>query len=299
MTCSVTNIKIEPVNVTWQIEEQWDVTTVADVADSLDGKYFNIKSGSNAKFHVWYNTSGGSAVDPAPSGSTAIMVAITTGATAAAVASATQAAVDGNANFAASVSGNVVTITAVVAGETDDFADFNTGFSFSQCQDGLNFDLGYLDGDVEISTEEQLLSVTAHQSGVTPLADLRQGVSAEISLTLKETDVVKLKAIFAGTAGGSHTPTLGTELFGWGTNKQGLNTIIQSRRLVMHPVSKADVDYSEDLCFWKAYAKPETLTYSGENPRVISVKFSTYLDTSMPEEIQLFSIGDWTQMLPT
>lgn len=297
MTCSVTNIKIEPVNVTWQIEEQWDVTTVADVASSLNNKYFFIYSGANAKFHVWFNV-GGAGVDPAPANSTAIVVAIAANATASAVASAMSAAVLANANFFSSVSSNVVTITAVVAGETNDYVDFNTGFSFSQCQDGLNFDLGYLDGDVEISTEEQLLQVTAHQSGVTPLADLRQGVSAEISLTLKETDLVKLKAIFAGTAGGSHTPTLGTELFGWGTNKQGLNTIIQSRRLVMHPVSKATSDYSEDLCFWKAYAKPETLTYSGENPRVVSVTFSTYLDTSMPEEIQLFSIGDWTQMLP-
>lgn len=297
MACSVTNIKIEPVNVTWQIEEQWDVTTVADVASSLNNKYFNIKSGANAKFHVWYNV-GGAGVDPAPAGSTAITVAIAVNATAATIATATQVAVNANANFEAAVSGAVVTITNVLAGETDDFADFNTTFSFAQCQDGLNFDLGFLDGDVEITTEEQVLSVTAHQTGVTPLADLRQGVSAEVALVLKETDLEKLKAIFAGTAGGTHTPGGGTELFGWGTNKQGLNTIIQSRRLVMHPVSKDPADYSEDLCFWKAYAKPETLTYSGENPRVISVNFSTYLDTSKPEEIQLFSIGDWTQLLP-
>jgi len=63
-----------------------DVTTVADVADSLNGVYWTFSS-TDTDYYVWYNT--GTAVDPAISGKTGIEVAITTGASANDVAIAT------------------------------------------------------------------------------------------------------------------------------------------------------------------------------------------------------------------
>jgi hypothetical protein len=300
MSCSVTNIRIEPVNVSWEIEEQWDVKCVADVSSSLNNKWFKLgKAGQTAYSHyVWIST--GTGVDPAPSGLTGIPVVIAADAAASVVATAVAAAVDANAFFLASADGDTVEITNATAGEASGIVDGTaaTGFTFEQCQDGLSVDLGYLDGDVEISTEENTVEVNSHQSGSTILADLRAGVSSEVSLVLKESDLDKLKAVFAESAGGSYTPVAGTELFGWGTSRQGLNTIIQSRRLIMHPVASSVSDKSRDLCFWKAYAKPSTLTFSGENPRTVEVTFACYLDTSKPEEIQLFSIGDWSQLVP-
>lgn len=301
MSCgSVGNIKIEPVNVKWQIEEQWKVNTVADVASSLQNKYFRIRNGSDAKFHVWINV-GGSGVDPAPSGSTGIAVAISANATAAAVATAVAAAVDAHADFHAVVDADdptAVIITADDAGDSTDWDDFNTEFTLSQCQDGGNFDLGLLDGNVEAAFEEKLLELMAHQTGATPIADLRQGIGVEISLTLKECDAAHLKAIFARGAGGSDTPSGGTEVFGWGKDKLGQPTIIQARRLILHPVALANNVYTRDICFWKAYPLPDTLVFSGEDPQTLGVTFKCYLDDDKPAAIQMFGYGDWTQYVP-
>lgn len=74
--------------------------------------------------------------------------------------------------------------------------------------------------------------------------------------------------------------------------------MVQARRLVLHPVRLDDADYSEDLCFWKAYPIPESIVYSGENPKVMNISFKCYLDEDQPSVIQLFSVGDWTQLLP-
>lgn len=298
MACTTTNIRIEPADVSWQVEEAWCVDTVADVSSSLNNKYFKLgKAGQSTYSHyVWFNV-GGAGVDPAPAGLTGITVAIAVNATASTIATAIQVAVDANADFEATVDSNHVTIYAAVAGESAGVTDFNTDFVFTQSAEGGDFDLGLLDGDIEVSMEETLFEVTAHQTGTSKIADLRQGVSSEVSLVLKESDKAKYKEIFTA-AGGTDTPSGGTEVFGWGISRQGSNTIVQARRLVLHPVRLSDSDYAEDLCFWKAYPMPESITYSGENPKLLSIKFKCYLDEEKPEAIQLFGIGDWTQYVP-
>ena len=104
------------------------VTAQADVAGSLNNKYFLLSS-KTVNYYVWYNVNA-AGVDPAPAGKTGIPVAIATGATAAQVASATQAAIAGLSGiFTASVSGAVVTINNVVLGVAlTATADFNTGW---------------------------------------------------------------------------------------------------------------------------------------------------------------------------
>lgn len=298
MSCgNIGNIKIEPVRLSWEIEEQTHVTCVADVSSSLNSKYFLLNDGENDKFYVWFNV-GGAGVDPAPAGRTGITVAFAANSSASSIATAIAAAVDANAEFVASADGAVVTITNADAGEADDTVDVDTGFTFAQCQEGGLLDLGLTEGDIEVTFEETLLSVTAHQTGVTPLADLRQGVVSEVALTMKEASPEKLKEIFAKAAGGTYTPLGGTELFGWGTSRQGLSTIVQARRLVMHPVALAASNHVRDLCFWKAYPMPESLVFSGENPQVVSLTFKIYLDDSKPEAIKQWAYGDYTQLVP-
>jgi hypothetical protein len=297
MSCSITDVRIEPIDASWQTEEQWEVGCVADVASSLNNKYIKLYTPSGGKFHAWWNI-GGAGVDPAPAGFTAIPLVAAVNATTATIATALQTAVDAHADFQATVDGSVVTITCVDAGATVDFSDFNTGFSFTQCADGLYLDLGLLDGDVELALEEQILDITAHQFGTTVLSAVRQGNSVEVPLTLKESDFVKLKALFVNTGGGSHTPTLGTEVFGWGTSKQGTSTFTQSKRLVLHPVGLPLIDKSRDRCIWKAYPMLETMVFSGENPQTLAMTFKAYRDDSKPEAISMLAFGDWTQYLP-
>lgn len=300
MSCNATNIKIDPADVSWQIEEKWCVETVADVASSLNSKYFRLGVSGQSTFshYVWIDV-GNTGTDPAIAGLTGVEVNISANATANTVASAINTAVDALAGFESTVSGNEITITMVGAGDSAGLLEgvAATGFTFTQQAEGGDLDLGYLDGDIEVSFEENLFEVTAHQTGVSKLADLRQGVSAEVSLVLKESNKSRFDEIFKA-AGGTYTPSGGTELVGWGTNRQGSNTIVQARRLVLHPVRLASADYSEDLCFWKAYPMPESVVFSGENPKVMNITFKMYLDENQDEAIKLFSFGDWTQELP-
>lgn len=296
MANTVANIKIEPSNVTWEIEEQWQVTCVADVSSSLNNKWFKVFFPDTTWKHVWFNV-GGAGVDPAPGGSAGdIEVAIAVDALATAVATALQAAVDADADLKATVSGANVLITNTDVGQVDSMVDGTaaTGFTFTQCQDGGSLDMGYLDGDIEVTFEEQMLDITAHQTGTTILAGLRQGLVNEISMTMKEADYAKYKELMLGTAGGTDTPGGGTEVFGWGTASLGANNIVKARRLVLHPVS-AGSSKARDLCFWKAYAMPDTLTISGENPKTLGLSFKVYRDDLKPEAVNQFVFGDWSQ----
>lgn len=216
MACTTNNIKIEPADVSFSIEEEWCVDTVADVSSSLQNKYFKLGKAGQTTFshYAWFNV-GGAGVDPAPAGLTEIEVAISANATASAVATALQTAVDAIADFQATVSGSHVTITNVAVGVSAGLLDSvaPTGFTFTQSQQGGDLDLGLLDGDIEVSMEEKTLEVTAHQTGTSLIAELRQGVSATVKMVLKESDTARYKEIFS-VAGGTYTPMSGTELFG-------------------------------------------------------------------------------------
>lgn len=300
MGCNTNKIQIVPSNVSWEIEEAWCVDTVADVSSSLNSTWFKFGKANQTTYshYVWIDV-GNTGVDPAVAGLTGVEVNISANATAAAVATAIQTAVDALSDFEAVVTDNHITIYNAAAGVASGFLDGTaaTGFTFTQAASGGQLDLGLLDGDIELSLEEQLLEVTAHQTGTNLIAELRQGFSCEIALTLKEADLEKYKEIF-GAAGGTDTVSGGTEVFGWGVNKQGSNTVVQARRLILHPVANADSDYSEDFCAWKAYPMPESIVYSGENPKVLAITFKCYLDSDKPEAIQLFCMKDWTQYVP-
>lgn len=120
------------------VKEVTYIDTVADSSNSLDGKYFFIYSAKDAtKYYVWINTSGGSAVDPAPAGSTAIEVAITTGDTAENVATAIKNAIDAMADFVATVGTNRVTVTNADFGSCTDASDVDSGFTITVYTQGI------------------------------------------------------------------------------------------------------------------------------------------------------------------
>lgn len=303
MANSVQNIKVEPCNATWEIEEQWQVQCFADDAGSLNDKYFfiydEIVAAANQKFHVWLNVGGaGVNPDPDPGVSSPIPVAVSTNASAAAIATAIAAAVDALPEFLATADGDKVLITVVNPGQSSDFADGNSGFVLTQCQDGGYLDLGYLDGDIEISFEQQELDVTAHQTGTTVLASFLTGLVNEVTMTMKELSNDKLKELMLGTAGGSHTPVGGSEVFGWGSATIGQNQFVKARRLILHPVALPTNDKSRDICFWKAAAAPQSMVKSGENFSTLPLTFKVYKDESKPAAVDQFVFKDWTQFLP-
>jgi hypothetical protein len=296
MACNAAgNIKIQPRNALWEIEEKTCIEVSSNAGSVLDGKSFKFWAGGDtAKFYVLLDE--GSATDPAYPGFTKITAAIVAEDSAAAIATAIKTAVDANSNFVATASGSTVNIACEVAADTTPTLDVDTDFIFTRAQEGGSTDLGLLEGDISTTFSESTFEVFAHQYGTTLLSDLRQGVSVEVSMVMQESDPAKLKAVFSRSAGGTHTPLSGTELWGWGTSRLGTSTIIQARRLILKPVNA--VDESETLCFWKAYAMPDSLTISGENPQTTSIAFKVYRDESKPSAISYFSYGDYTQLVP-
>lgn len=63
-------------------------------------------------------------------------------------------------------------------------------------------DMGFTDGDIEVSPEEQGVEITAHQEGTNVLDMIRTGKKVEVTLTLKETTPAKVAAMLA-VGGGS------------------------------------------------------------------------------------------------
>ena len=110
-----------------------EVSTVVSVADSggsLNNLHFTLKDGANAAFYCWFNVNAAGA-DPAPGG-TGIEVALATNATAAAVASAIQAAIDALGGFiAVLLNSTTVQISNAVNGTATDIGAGDSGMAVS------------------------------------------------------------------------------------------------------------------------------------------------------------------------
>lgn len=288
MSSSANNIEVSPMNVYWRIEQQDLVTCVADVADSLDGTYFLLGD----DYYVWMD--GTAASDPAPAGRTAIPVAYTTGDSASTIAGLVQAAVDGNANFSATVSDTEVTITAAAVGDVANATDVDTGFSFVVCREGRNYDLGLLDGDIEVSPSITKLDITAHQTGTSLVSSLFQGNEVSVSTTLLETKFSNLKEFFK-SLGGNFTPSGGTEVFGLGSSKQGDSMLINAARLTLKPVNATDE--LSNVTFWLATPNIDSIVYSGENARTMSITWTTYNDAARDSRVSHVCFGDESQTI--
>lgn len=103
----------------------------------LGSKYFTFSS-DTTDYYAWYRVSNGN-YDPNVLNRTGVVINITAGASASAVASATQAAITALSGITATVLSNQVTITADVAGHiAPDIADFNTGFTVAVTTQGKN-----------------------------------------------------------------------------------------------------------------------------------------------------------------
>jgi hypothetical protein len=299
MACeALTNIRVEPMDLTWEIEDKWCVTCIADSSGNLENQYFNLYTANDAtRYYIWYEVGGSGGVDPAVSGATGAKVSVATDATATAVATATAAVIDALAGFVSTSSGEYVTITCVDVGECTAMSDgaATTGFTFTQEQVGKSVYLGLLDGDIAPAFEVSTLELTVHQTGPAIRSDILQGVSATVPVVLKESGNDLRKDILKNTIGGVHTPGSGTEVFGVGSAKYGQNLIKYAGRLICHPYKLAAGDKSRDLCFWKALPLVSTMTFSGENPATIEMEFQCYEDEDVDSDISLYMIGDWSQ----
>lgn len=291
MSSSANNIKINPVNVYWQIEasECWDFTGAT--ASGLGGKYVLLSNAAGVGYYAWFDENN-TDTDPAVAGRTAIPVDYAAAATASAIATAFQTAVGAAAGFDATISGLVVTSKRTAVGEVDasTIGTVTAGIALTTIRTGKDFDLGLLQGNVEPSVSPANLDIKAHQFGTTPLASLSQGFDKiECKTVLLETDSAKLEEIYS-VYGGSYTPGSGTRVYGAGGAVIGRNILTDAARLVLRPVNA--VDNTTDTVIMLCVPVPESLSFSGENPQVLNVNWKGFLDTSVNGNVNAVAFGD-------
>lgn len=154
--------------------------------------------------------------------------------------------------------------------------------------------LGLTEGDVEITFTEDIVDITGHQEGTNVLSGIRTGKRAEVSITMKETNRALVKFMMEQSGQSITASGSASAVVGWGSGRDFTQVLGQASALVFHPVTKASGDYSEDITFWKAYPKPDTFTFSGENPSMLSIEFLIYPDTSKANQARLGVVGNST-----
>lgn len=297
---SVANIFIKPQYVylganTAQVDS---IVCVADVASSLNNKYFTFLDSAGAKHYAWFNVAAAGA-DPAPAGGwTAHVVAISANATATAVATALNAVLTAVTGFDSTVSGYTVTLTHTATGYAQPCKDVNSGFAFEIVTWGdTETEAGCLDGDIEVSGfGQQKQEITCHHSGTTVLDERITGYDKlEVAVTFKETDKASLKRYFAKLGMGSFTPVGSDkeEVFGYGpTNVGGANPKFKVR---FHDYGTDSANKTNDYNFWLCEMQLDALNFSGENVSMVPAKLTVYPDSTKPAGIQFFMIGDATK----
>lgn len=288
------NVEISPVNALWRIEAQEQLDFTGLTGADVKGNAFNISTAKNAILHyVWGDD--GVVSDPAIVGRTGVEFTVSGDSmTDSAIATAVAAALDALPGYVATASGAKVSVKRAAVGEVTSAADVDMGVVVTVCYKGKDVDLGLLSGDVELSLSPSVFTVQAHQTGLTPRAALMQGIeTAEVGLELLETKTANLKEIYGvyGTTG--FTPSMGTEVFGIGTSKQGENLLPYCARLELKPVNA--VDDSKNVCLMLALPIPDSLVFSGENPRTLSVTFQGYVADGVDNRVSTVLFGNPAQ----
>lgn len=303
MAGNAANVRVEPSIVTYGTAayQVQTINTVADSSSSLQSKYFFLYSADGTKTYLWINVAA-AGVDPAPAGfGTALTIAIAANATAATIASALQVAIDAHADFTATVSGNVVTVTDVTTGYAAEMHDSNaapTGFAFATTTLGDTAEeLGGLEGEIEIAFSQSTVPVAFHESGVTPVIEIINGLEeCTVTLNMLETTFAKMKKILMKTQG-SMIPigASGTEVMGVGTSKDFKNLLSYATVLNIHPKRLLAADKSLDITAWKAIPVLQGLTLSGEAAVTLPVVFRCFPDTTKSTRANILCIGDYSQ----
>jgi hypothetical protein len=280
------------------------ITAVADVASSLDEKYFVMHEPVTQVKHYFWLSIGGSGTDPAVPNATGHEITIAANDTATTVATAIATAVGGESWVNATSSGAHVTITYSTYGYAYEMRDAiatagKTGFTFSTSTFGsTQTDLGATEGDITLTLEEQYVDLTTPQTGTFITGQLRQGVGATVSFALQDTSVAKVRQAM-NFYGSTVVPDNGSGavLTGYGTSNLFKSTEDVATQLVLRPSSLASIpDRSQDFTFPKAKLALGELTMSAENVFVLPIEATAYLDASDNSFMNFFSYGDKTNL---
>lgn len=275
------------------------IYTKADVSGSLNNKYFIVHEPvTQNKHYFWFNVAT-LGVDPAIPNATAHVVALSSGATKQAVASALQAVMNPLPFCNAVVTDNEVEVTMDVNGYAYEARDAlnplaKTGFNIIVSQFGsVQFDAGATNGDITFTVEEQTKEIKSPQTGDFLLAEIRRGASVSVSFELKDTSMASIRRALNFYGGTIVTDDAASEVItGYGSANLFKSTDDVADQVILRPTDKAnDADASEDFTIHKSKLKLGELTMSAENELVLPIEVMGYLDTSKSGFANLFSYG--------
>ncbi len=289
---SANYVKINPVNVLWQIEAMEKLDFTGCVAASVQSKWIQLYLITTGHyFWVNYNSLG---ADPTQTG-TGHSVTVAIGDSESVIAESFKVAIAAVTGFTASRSGSVVTVCRTLSTGIGEATTPATNFAaayltLTQVRRGKDFNLGLLKGDVDPKFSPKNLTVNAHQYGATPLLTLNQGFDKiEVSTKLLETDNAKLKALHK-IYGGVVTGGSSTDVFGAGTIVMGSNILVDAARLIFKPVNASDNTGNMQIAL--AIPVPGSLVFSGENPEELEVTWMGFADLLLNTKINVISFGD-------
>src|SRR4030042_6749005 len=182
-------------------DAKWDQTGVAEIstivakaaASITNNTYFFIYgangTGDKTKYHVWFNKAG-AGVDPAPTGSTAIAVAIGAADTAQQNSDAITAVLQAHSAFNATNGAGTlttVTVTCANAGDVPDIIDFNSTLTLAittQGKTALDGGWALWDGQLIDSAEKVVLAsnLTLEVGGAAPVGLRLQSFTLEFEV---------------------------------------------------------------------------------------------------------------------
>ncbi|MFT4064273.1 hypothetical protein [Paraburkholderia sp.] len=148
-------------------------------------------------------------------------------------------------------------------------------------------DLGYTQGGVQVSVKTDTHKVNVDQFGKTTINELIMARDVTVKVPLAETTLENLVAIMPGA-------TLNTDATTQAKSVDvevgiGVDLLSIAQELRLHPIAKADNDYSEDFVIpLAATAGALDFSYDVEKERIYSVDFTGYPD---PVTQKLFKVG--------
>lgn len=282
-------------------KQSFCITTKADVASSLQNKYFVIHEPvTQAKHYFWFNVAT-AGVDPAVPNATGHVIAISANASAGAVATAAQAVINALTWIDTATVTNVkhieVSLNAFGAAypARDGFGTNKTGFTFSTSTYGsVQANLGATNGDISVTFEPDLLEVTAPQTGTFLQGEIRRGFRISGSFELKDTSEASIRKALANYGTTFVADNADSDVItGVGTGNLNTSAADNAKQLILRePALAADNNASRDLTIHKARLNVGEVTFSSESELVIPVEFVGYVDLTKNQAANLFSYGD-------
>lgn len=292
-TTQQSSYRISAANVKWGRKEKTCIDT--DTGLGLTGGEYFLLSSVDTNYYVWIDVDNGS-VDPAIAGRTGIEVDVASGYSASDLASALKSAIEAASNLLVTVkdSGTCACIEDMELGAPlSAIADGDTGMTITQSVAGIGGYLGKTSGGIEIAVENNSTEILSDQGGSIPEDIINQGTNVTVTMSLLEMTKEKWQLLIGEGVGDNYTPAGGTQVTGYGTNKNYQSLLDLSGCLLIEPIDRPNRD--EDLLFWKAIPIPSSFSFSGTDPIATEFTFNTFSDDSKASEVDIMVCGDVSQ----